>query len=136
MPFSLKELATAVKSLKNNKSPSFDRVTNEMIKVSHPVVRKQILHMFNAVLSSGNVPCGWKDNILTPIHKSGSVDDPDNYRGIAVGSCVSNLFSKLLHIRLETKVNTEYLISKQQGSGKKGSRTSDHLLVFKFIIDK
>ena len=135
-PFSLKELSTAVKGLKNNKSPSFDRVTNEMIKVSHPVVRKQILHIFNAVLLSGNVPCGWKDNILTPIHKSGSVDDPDNYRGIAVGSCVSNLFSKLLHIRLETKVNTEHLISKQQGSGKKGSRTSDHLLVFKFIIDK
>ena len=38
-PFSLSELATAVKSLKNNKSLSFDRVSNEMLKVAHPVIR-------------------------------------------------------------------------------------------------
>ena len=135
-PFSLSELATAVKSLKNNKSHSFDRVTNEMLKVAHPVVRKQILFIFNAVLLSSNIPSAWKDSILTPLHKSGPLDNPDNYRGIAVSSCVSNLFSKLLHIRLEAKVIAENLVSKQQGSGKKGSRTSDHLLVFKFIIDK
>ena len=63
-------------------------------------------------------------------------DDPDNYCGIAVGSCVCKLFSKLLNIRLEQKVVSEGLISENQGSGKRGSRTADHLLIVKFLIDK
>ena len=36
-PFSHSELTAAVKRLKNNKSPSFDKITNEMIKVAFPV---------------------------------------------------------------------------------------------------
>ena len=126
----------AVKSLKNNKSPSFDQITNEMLKVAFPVIGKQLLCMFNSVLLTCTVPSLWKDNILTPIHKSGPLDDPNNYRGIAVGSCVYKLFSKLLNTRLYQKANLECMVSEQQGSGKKGSRTADHLLVFKFLIDK
>jgi hypothetical protein len=135
-PFSFSEYTAAVKGLKNNKSPSFDRVSNEMLKVAHPVVGRQLLYIFNAVLATSNVPSVWKDNILTPIHKSGALDDPDNYRGIAVGSCVCKLFSKLLNKRLEVKVYSDNLVSEQQGSGKCGSRTADHLLVVKFLIDK
>ena len=135
-PFSLTELTVAVKSLKNNKSLSFDQITNEMLKVAFPVIGKQLLCIFNSVLLTCTVPSSWKDTILTPIHKSGPHDDPNNYRGIAVSSCVYKLFSKLLNSRLYQKANFECMVSEQQGSGKKGSRTADHLLVFKFLIDK
>ena len=135
-PFSESEFFSAVKSLKNNKSPSFDMVTNEMLKVARPVVGRQLLYIFNAVLATNKVPSIWKDNILTPLHKSGPLSDPDNFRGITVGSCVCKLFSKLLNKRLENKVNTDNMVSQQQGSGKRGSRTADHLLVVKFLIDK
>ena len=67
------------------------------------------------------MPSVWKDTVLTPLHKSGPLEDPDNYRGIAVGSCVCKLFSKLLNIRLEQKVVSQDFISVNQGSGKKGS---------------
>jgi hypothetical protein len=130
------EFTVAVKSLKYNKSPSFDRITNEILKVARPVIGQQLLLIFNTVVKTCYVPSVWKDNILTPIHKSGSLDDPDNYRGIAVGSCVCKLFSKLLNIRLEQKIVSEGLISENQGSGKRGSRTADHLLIVKFLIDK
>ena len=63
-------------------------------------------------------------------------DDPDNYCGIEVGSCFCKLFSKLLNIRLEQKVVSQDFISVNQGSGKKGSWTADHLLIVKFLIDK
>ena len=46
------------------------------------------------------------------------------------------LFSKILNQRLQVKVKVDNLVGEQQGSGKKGSRTADHLLVVKFIIDK
>ena len=135
-PFSMAEFTQAVKSLKNNKSPSFDRITNEILKVARPVISKQLLFVFNTVLATSNVPSVWKDTVLTPLHKSGPLEDPDNYRGIAVGSCVCKLFSKLLNIRLEQKVDSQNFVSVNQGSGKKWSRTADHLLIVKFLIDK
>ena len=91
-PFSQCELTAAVKSLKNNKSPSFDQVSNEMLKVSYPVIGSQLLSIFNTVFSTSILPSIWKDKILTPLHKS--VSDPDNYQGIAVASCIYKLFRR------------------------------------------
>ena len=107
-----------------------------MLKVSYPVLGSKLLTIFNTIFSNSIVPSIWKDNILTLLHKSGSVSDPDNYRGIAVGSCISKLFSELLNQCLQVKVKVDNLVGEQQGSGKKGSRTADHLLVVKFFIDK
>ena len=73
---------------------------------------------------------------MTPLHKSEDLSDPKNYRGIAVSSCLGKLFNKLLNTRLENKCVKEDLISDCQGSGKKGSRTADHLFIIRFLIDK
>ena len=92
--------------------------------------------MVNKILTTSIYPSAWKHNILTPLHKTGSLDDPSNFRGVAVSSCLGKLFSKLLQSRLESKCVREQLIDSSQGSGKKGSRTSDHLVVIRFLIDK
>ena len=42
----------------------------------------------------------------------------------------------MLQKRLEKLCNEKKLIDETQGSGKAGSRTSDHLLIIKFLIDK
>ena len=81
-------------------------------------------------------PFEWKKNILTPIHKSDSLTNPSNFRGVAVSSCMGKLFNKLLQKRLEAKCVNEGLININQGSGKKGSRTADHLIIIRFLIDK
>ena len=73
---------------------------------------------------------------MTPLHKSKDLTDPNNFRGVAVSSCLGKLFNKVLNTRLENKCISEGLISECQGSGKKGSRTADHLLIIRFLIDK
>ena len=35
-------------------------------------------------------------SVYTPIYKSGGNDNPDNYRGIAINSCLSKVFNLLL----------------------------------------
>ena len=70
-PFTLDELSSALKGLKNNKSSSFDRVNNEMLKVGGKVVKKAFLHFFNSIQASCFYPTLWKRDILHPIHKSG-----------------------------------------------------------------
>ena len=135
-PFSRSELIAAISALKNNKATSFDRITNEMLKASKLIILNQLLSLFNIILSSTIYPSAWRQNILTPLHKSGPLADPSNFRGIAVCSCLGKLFNKLLHKRLERKCERERLICPGQGSGRKGSRTSDHLMIIRFLIDK
>ena len=80
-PFSKEELKKVISCLKNNKSASFDLVTNEMLKASFPVLSEQLLALFNAILISNHFPEVWKNDILGPIHKSGGKDDPGNLGG-------------------------------------------------------
>ena len=134
--FSIEEFESALKSLKNNKASSFDKITNEILKCSGKIYKNAFLHLFNSIGRACLYPSPWKKDILHPIHKSNEKDDPNNFRGISIASCFSKLFIKMLKNRLESFLDDKNCLSKNQGSGKKGSRTSDHLMVIKFLIDK
>ena len=136
MPFTKSELLKGISSLSNNKATSFDRISNEILKASKLVISGPALKLFNTILSSSIYPSQWKLDILSPIHKSGEKFDPNNFRGVTVSSCFGKLFNKLLQKRLEDYCKSKNFISNTQGSGKAGSRTSDHLLVVKFLTDK
>jgi hypothetical protein len=129
LPFTRSELLLAISALKNNKAISFDRISNEMLKSSKLIVINQLLFIFNNILSLSIYPSAWQNSILTPLHKSKDLTNPNNYRGVAVSLCLGKLFNKVLNTRLERKCIAEGLISECQGSGKKGSRTADHLLI-------
>ena len=49
---------------------------------------------------------------------------------------MGKFFSKILYNRLEQYLDTNSIICKKQIGFKKGSRTSDHILTLKTIIDK
>ena len=53
-----------------------------------------------------------------------------------MASCFGKLFLKLMQKRLESLCTKKSFIHESQGSGKAGSRTSDHLIIVKFLIDK
>ena len=125
-----------LKGLKNNKASSFDRISNEMLKTGGRILKDVFLNLFNLIRSSSYYPTIWKKDILQPIHKSDEKNDPNNFRGIAIASCFGKLFTKLLKNRLQLFLDKNNLISKVQGSGKQSTRTSDHLMVVKFLIDK
>ena len=61
-------------------------LNNEMIKTALPFLCKHIRQEFDNVLNSGTFPESWKEGIIIPIHKNESQLDPNNYRGITVGS--------------------------------------------------
>ena len=81
----------------------------------------------------GLYPSSWKKDILHPIHKLNEKDDPNNFVGYRLQVA---LFIKLMKNRLQNFLDNKNSISKHLGSGKKHSRTSDHLMVIKYLIDK
>ena len=89
------EFLSCVSSLDNNKSTSFDKISNEMLKAAKLMLADPILSVFNSVLQNSIYPTQWNQDILTPLHKKNEKNDPNNFRGIVVSSCLGKLFNKI-----------------------------------------
>lgn len=132
----INELQSAIKTLKSNTSSGLDKISNEMLKVSSPTLQTCICKLFNIILTNEKYPSQWRENLLKPIHKKGSDTDPRNYRGIVISSCLSKLFSRILHNRIEKHIIDNDIMNENQTGFRKGYRTSDHILTLKSIIEK
>ena len=129
-------MVLALRSLNYKKSCGPDGISNEMLKMCCSFNIDLFVKLFNVILKAGVYPYMWRENFIKPIFKGGCVSDPSNYRGIALSSCMGNIFSKILYNRLEKYLYTNSIICKEQIGFKKGSRTDDLILTLKTIIDK
>ena len=103
-----------------------------MIKYGTPQLVLQKL--FNIILEKGVFPRTWYNGLITPIFKSGAKNDPGNYRGICVTSCLGKLFCSILN-RITSHLCLNNPIHRNQIGFQSGSRTSDHLFTLKTLID-
>ena len=72
-------------------------------------------------------PNKWCNAIILPIHKKGSFNDPNNYRAIALLSCISKIFTQILNDRLVKWANNTEQMYEIQASFTKGKSTVDHI---------
>ena len=96
----IEEIDTAIKKLKNKKAAGLDGIRNEMIKTSSSFIKYPLEKLFNLILQSGTFPISRSNGIITALHKSGNKDDPSNYRGICISSCLGKVFCSILNTRL------------------------------------
>jgi len=72
-----KELATAVSSLKRNKGPGLDGLTNEMVRLVARKFNDMFLTVYNKCLFKGKIPRKWKTARLILIRKGNKpLDEP------------------------------------------------------------
>ncbi len=133
-PFTTEELDSAVSNLKTGKASSFDHISNEIIKALNPNIRVVLLKLFNICLRLGVYY--WSSSVITPIHKKGCHSNPDNYRAIAVCSCIGKLLSSMLLNRLITHRDTAFPDPPNQAGFKKGSQCNDHIFTLLSIMEK
>ena len=107
-----------------------------MLKQSTPRLQECLCKLFNVILSNEKYPSQWRENPLKPIHKKGNDTDSRNYRGVVISSCLSKLFSKILHNRIEKHISDTSVMNENQTGFRKQYRTSDHILTLKSIIEK
>ena len=132
----MKEIRIGIKSLKNNTSVGYDCISNEMLKHSNLSMLHCFCKLFNLIYESDYYPSQWSESFIKPLFKSGSENDPSNYRSIFISSCLSKLFSKKLYNILNTHVIDNNKIVDNQIGFRKSFSTSDHVYILKSIIDK
>lgn len=128
------EVKSSIKSLKNGKSSSDDKICNEFLKfLGHDGV-SILCKLYNKCLDTGTYP--WNNNVITPLHKKGCKSNPDNYRAVAVSSTIGKLFSTILLNRILEFKSLKNPDPINQLGFCKGAQTNDHLLTLSTIASK
>ncbi|XP_065674121.1 uncharacterized protein LOC136091064 [Hydra vulgaris] len=96
----IRELRTALLSLKSNKSAGSDKVSVNILKLVYDIIEPSSFHIFNQSLKSGKVSDKLKIVRVTAVFKSGDESEPSNYKPISVLSCFSKLLERIVYNRL------------------------------------
>ena len=127
------EVTKAIGKLKFNKSAGNDSIYNEMIKSGSEILSSSLSKLFNLILEKGYFPPKWTVGYIVPIYKSESPDNPRNYRGISISSCLGKLIISVINNRITEFVYTNDLIKFNQIGFRKGYSTTDHVFVMKTL---
>ena len=95
-----------------------------------------LLKLFNSILSNTWISEDWLMSLITAIHKKGAKEDPDNYRGISLMSCMAKLFLTIINNRLTTFALEHKILSPGQLGFVSGNRTSDPHIILNNIVQK
>ena len=134
--FSIREIEIALQELHNGKAEGLDGISNEILKNASVIVVPILCKLFNKILECKTFPDEWGKAIIVPIHKKGSFNEPNNYRGIALLSCVSKLFTKIINNRLTVWAEENNKMYDVQGGFTKGKGSIDNIFIFQSLISK
>ena len=126
------EVASAIKQLKNGKSPGLDGLSSEHIKNASQQLAVLLSISFNCMIIHGHLPCQLMDTCIISIikDKKGNLTDKDNYRPIAITS----VFSKVLERCILEKFEEYFTTSCNQFSFKKNHSTDLCVFIKKEIV--
>lgn len=132
--FELDDIIEAISELDLKKDSGPMKIPVNFIIDNRVVLGPILLNIFNSILVTGMVPSSWKTSFLNPIPKKGQLMRVENYRGIAMQSCIPKIFDKLITKKLYHHVNAQ-IPKFQHGFFKKRSTTSNLLEMSQFLHD-
>ena len=126
--FRFKEVTVAevfkhLKKLSRKKASGPDDLPPGVLKDVAISIAKPLCHIINISLKYGIVPADFKLGKITPIYKSGSKQEMDNYRPITVLPVCSKIFERCIHTQLLTFLEEKKLLSKTQFGYRKQRNT-------------
>ncbi|GBM74695.1 putative RNA-directed DNA polymerase from transposon BS, partial [Araneus ventricosus] len=131
------EVIDFIKTLKPNKSPGLDQISNRMLKNLPLKFILYLTFLMNVLMQNCYFPKCWKTAVVVPIPKPNSdLSLPQNYRPISLLSCLSKVFESVLLRRLNQFLDdNNIIISEQFGFRKKLSTNHQLVRVTELIHD-
>ena len=81
-------------------------------------------------------PSDWQKGIIIPIHKSASIYDLNNYRGITLTSNVYKIYASIMENTIMTFLEDKNVLGESQGAFRKNKRPEDHLFTLNGICSQ
>lgn len=122
------EVYNILMNLKNDSAPGWDNVPTKFLKLVSNKIVPLITHLANLCLNKGAFPRSLKQAVVTPVHKSGSRDDINNYRPISVLCSLSKIIEKLINVRLVSYLNKYNILADSQYGFRSGKSTQDAII--------
>ena len=127
-PFSMAELQAALHKA-HDTAVGPDSIHYQMLKHLPESALDTLLNLFNNIWITGNFPSSWSAATIIPIPKPGKdATSPDNYRPIALTSCVCKTFERMINERLVWYLENKKLLTEFQSGFRKQRSTTDQLL--------
>ena len=89
-----------LKQLKYNMGAGPDKMINEFFIHGANILLPYFDVLFNIIFSNRNFPQDWSLDEIIALHKKGSMNNVDNYRGRTLLSTLGKLFMRILNNRL------------------------------------
>ena len=99
LPATQLEIKNLILSLPNKSSSGYDNISNILLKKLLHCLLEPLEIIFNKSLYEGTFPDKIKLEDITPLHKSKSTHDCNNYRPISLLITISKLLEKIIYTR-------------------------------------
>ena len=130
------EVRIAIRALKNGKAPGWDGLPTEFYKCSEAMFSPALARLFNFLYENSLYPKAWSLSIIQPIFKKkGALNEPDNWRGVALLPSISKIYTKVLCSRLKKWITENDKICENQAGFRTGYSTVDNSFVLRTLID-
>jgi hypothetical protein len=137
------EVVTALHHMKIHKAAGVDGVVTELLTHAqglpprdNHILAPRLAHLFNRVMR-GNYPDAWGECAVVPVYKGkGSPNDMDSYRGIAVGTSISKLFSTVITLRINAWAEKEGFRAAGQAGFRPKRGTPDNVFVLQHTLER
>ena len=113
--------------LKNTNSTGHDQINLQHIKESLMVTIPYITLIINTSIVTKVYPKPWKHSIITPIHKSGDIEEPTNFRPIHLLPILSKILEKIISIQLTDYLEKHNLSNESQYAHRNNTSTEQAL---------
>ena len=84
-------------NIDTSKATGYDQIGPRLLKIAAPLIADSITYICNLSIQNSCFPDKWKVGKVTPLHKSGSKDDVNNFRPISVLPILSKILEKHVH---------------------------------------
>ena len=124
--------------MKNQKAAGPDGIIGELLKYTceNDTILSFFVTFFNSLFDRGLYPQNWTESIILPLFKKGSVNDPNNYRGISLVDISSKIYSSIINDRLREWVEENNIIGEFQAGFRRNYSTIDHMYTLMAFIQK
>lgn len=124
------ELRCIFDEIKNKNSSGIDEISIKIFQNLNNHVLDILAQAINEGFSSGIFPNCLKTALVIPLHKSGSYDDPANFRPIALLPTLSKIIEKIIKKQTLEFIENNNIINSSQFGFQKSLSTNDAIFSF------